>query len=425
MNVLVKRIYSGLGANVFGQLVSIAIQLLSVPVFLYYWSVTKYGEWLMLSAIPAYFAMADIGVVSVAANKMTMHTARGERAESNGVFKNAFVFTFLLIIFFFILAAALIYLVDFSVLKGGDEKLALLVLVCLALLNIFGGLVEAVFRASGRYAQGTYFLNLARLAEWGLGILFLVLGWGFLGVALGFFAGRLLALVFIWGYAKNKFPNFTWSSQGTRWVEIKSMVVPGVGFMAFPIGNAVSIQGLSLLVGATFGAGALAVFNTYRTLSRVLVQLITAVSRAVWPEISKLYAEKKYASIKRVCLMGSVSIGLLSIFSSVVLYYSAGFILQKWTHGKIEFDAFLFFLFLLATVATAFWQLAMVVTMATNTHTQLSIVFLAASVMVVVLAKVLSASLGIYSNPVALISFEVIMFVASYHAASKTLGNPS
>ncbi|MEI8158789.1 MAG: hypothetical protein WCH60_18160 [Burkholderiales bacterium] len=60
------KLLRNLGANPYGQLITIAIQLVSVPLYLHYWGVALYGEWLILSAIPAYLALSDIGFVSVA-----------------------------------------------------------------------------------------------------------------------------------------------------------------------------------------------------------------------------------------------------------------------------------------------------------------------------------------------------------------------
>jgi hypothetical protein len=46
-------------------------QLLSVPVFLQYWGVNLYGEWLALISLTAYFQMTDIGLNTATANSFT------------------------------------------------------------------------------------------------------------------------------------------------------------------------------------------------------------------------------------------------------------------------------------------------------------------------------------------------------------------
>ena len=74
-----RRIVRSLYATGFGQAVTVLIQLAGVPLFLGAWGVAQYGQWLILSTIPAYLSMSDFGFASVAANDMTMSVARGRR----------------------------------------------------------------------------------------------------------------------------------------------------------------------------------------------------------------------------------------------------------------------------------------------------------------------------------------------------------
>ena len=76
---LKSKLLRNLGANAYGQLITVVTQLVSVPLFLHYWGVTLYGEWLILSAVPAYLALSDIGFASSAANDMTIRFAQGDR----------------------------------------------------------------------------------------------------------------------------------------------------------------------------------------------------------------------------------------------------------------------------------------------------------------------------------------------------------
>jgi len=73
-----RRLIAGMGASTFGLGINIAIQLLSLPLFLQHWDTSTYGAWLVLSAIPAYLSMADVGMVTAAGNKMTMAMGGGD-----------------------------------------------------------------------------------------------------------------------------------------------------------------------------------------------------------------------------------------------------------------------------------------------------------------------------------------------------------
>ncbi len=70
-----RRILHGLGANAYGQLVVIVIQLAGVPILLHAWGMQLYGEWLILAAIPIYLSMADLGFSLSAGNDMTARMA--------------------------------------------------------------------------------------------------------------------------------------------------------------------------------------------------------------------------------------------------------------------------------------------------------------------------------------------------------------
>src|SRR5260370_14083264 len=74
------RLIRGFGATALGPVVTAIVQIVSVPVFLHFWGVKLYGEWLILSAIPTYLMLSDMGFGSVAGHDMTMPVSPGHRA---------------------------------------------------------------------------------------------------------------------------------------------------------------------------------------------------------------------------------------------------------------------------------------------------------------------------------------------------------
>src|SRR5258708_39598444 len=73
------RLIRGFGATALGPVVTAIVQIVSVPVFLHFWGGKLYGEWLIISAIPIYLALSDVGFATVACNDMTMRVAAGDR----------------------------------------------------------------------------------------------------------------------------------------------------------------------------------------------------------------------------------------------------------------------------------------------------------------------------------------------------------
>src|ERR1700722_8172656 len=83
-----RRLMLGFLTNWIGKLSSTVIQFVQIPVFLHFWSVPLYGEWMIVNSIPAYLSFSNVGFGSVAGNEMTMMVARDDRAAALRVFQS-------------------------------------------------------------------------------------------------------------------------------------------------------------------------------------------------------------------------------------------------------------------------------------------------------------------------------------------------
>ncbi len=150
------------------------------------------------------------------------------------------------------------------------------------------------------------------------------------------------------------------------------MLYPALSFMAFALTNALSFQGITLLVGVLAGTPAVALFNTYRTLARVAVQFTSIFSLALWPEFAKLYGhgglDRVYPVFRRSLFFGIVT----SVAFSVALYCASPTLLRIWTHNQIAFSPPLMFVLLAYAAVGGFWHVPRVLLMSTNQHVSLS-----------------------------------------------------
>ncbi len=388
MSALRHRIMAGMGANAAGQAISIGIQLLSLPLFLRYWDLATYGTWLMLSAVPSYFSMADVGMVTAAGNKMTMALGRGDVAAANRSFQSALVFMLLTCGSLALISMPTVLILPVPGLHGVDQRLALCALIGSVLLTFFGGLSEAIFKATGRYALGTTLANLLRLGEWCGWIAGLIVLHSFAGVAISGFVVRAIGVLFLIVQSARGSQGLQWRFNAARWNEVRAMTKPAVSFMAFPLSNALSFQGMTLLTGSVFGAGAVAVFNTYRTLARVAVQAISIFSHAFWAEFSLHFGKGGAGAVasmyRRAALLGTS----LACVLSLVLYLVGPFLLRLWTHGNVGFEPSLMLLMLAYAAVGGAWHVPRVFLLSTNEHSALatwSLIFSAASIVLAML----------------------------------------
>lgn len=387
---MLRRIILGFSANAFSQLVSIVIQLLTLPVFLLYWDASTYGAWLLLSAVPAYLNWAECGIVGVANNKMTMAAGRSDFEEANRLYQTAQLFMTIICVSLGVLATLAALLLPLPGYMTEDKRIALAALSLGVLCGQYAGLPEGVFRATNRYATGTVISQLVRLAEWGGYILGLVVFRSFAGVALcGLLFRAVGTAAAIYEAQRGASGRLSLGFRHASKAELLAMVRPAVSFMAFPLAGALSFQGVTLLVGLLAGTAAVTLFNAYRTIARVAVQVTAMFSHALWPEFSRLFGQSGMNGVRslfrRAALIGAAQ----SIALSLALYFISPWLLRIWTHGRIEFAPGLMAWLLAYAAVGGIWHVPRTLLMATNQHIGLSGWLLFSGILAVSLAWLL------------------------------------
>jgi O-antigen/teichoic acid export membrane protein len=424
MTTTVRRIVAGLGANVFGQGVHVVIQLLSIPLFLRRWDTSTYGVWLMLSAIPAYLAMADVGMVTTAGNRMTMAMGRGDVSSANVIFQSALALIGGVCLSLALAVAPVCLWCPLPGVPTFDERIALLALALSVLIALFGGLTEAMFRATGRYPIAAFLYNLIRLGEWGGGLVGLWLVGSFSSVALGGLTVRLVGTLVAIVWAGSRSQGLRWGLRQARRAEVRAMVHPSISFMAFPLANAMSLQGITLLVGHLFGPALVTTFNAYRTLARVAVQLTSTLSLALWPEFSRLFGLGAVAAVRPLYRRAELMGGAISIGLSLLLYWIGPWLLRTWTHGAIGFEPKLMAVLLTYAAFGGLWHVPRTLLMATNQHTDLARWAIGAGVVVLLLTDLIGSSLGLQGVGLAMLISEAALAAICFRLVYELLSDP-
>ncbi len=426
---LKAKLILNLGANTYGQLITVAIQLASVPLFLHYWGVALYGEWLILSAIPAYISLSDVGFASVAANDMTMRVAREDKQGALEVYQSIWIFicAVSVIVGFALTLVVYVFPLDgiFSITHIGskDTQLLLIVLMLYVLAGLQGGVLSAAFRAVGKYAYGTVMNNSVRLIEWLFSMIALVLGGGVLVVAIVTLAIRLLGLIVMWAVLRNQ---ESWLNLGLEQASIqriRELIKPAVAFMAFPLGLALSLQGMVLVIGMTLGSAAVVLFSAYRTLTRLLVQIITILNQAIWPEISAAYGAGKIELVNRIHRKGSSVTFWIALAAVIILSLIGEWIIGIWTRRAFEQNHLLLLLMLATTFLNVLWQTSWVVLMATNQHQKITIAFIVSAASVLILARLTIPYLGIDGAGMMVLIGELPMLYITINSALNLLND--
>ena len=376
------RLLRGITASTLSPFVTAAIQLGSVPLLLHAWGPAKYGDWLILSAIPSYLTLTDLGFGDASGSDMTVKVASGDREGALATFQSSWMLLNVLSIAVLAIVASAVWWppwqrwLHLSSVASGPAASTIALLALYVVVSQQGGILESGYRCDGNYAAGTSWATVIRLIEAAAACC--------VGLATGRFlwmAASYLALRVVWTlwYERRLRKLSPWLCLGIRHARfrtVRKLALPAGAFVALPLGYALSFQGFTILIGATLGPLAVTAFSTLRTLSRVGVQFVSAISYSVWPELSRAIGTGDLA-LARVLHQRSLQVTAFTmLLATLGLWLFGPFAYAHWVRKTVAFNPLCFHLLLAASVAAALWSANSVVTMSANTHHHIAIGFL-------------------------------------------------
>jgi O-antigen/teichoic acid export membrane protein len=381
VNVRLSNVKKNLFANFFGIGVLLFSQVILVPVYLHFWGVEMYSDWIILTAISSFFAMSDVGLNSVTINRFVIKKEEGEINECQSLLIN----NFLLVIAAFTvsISGAIVYLIKFDVVSSlglhvinrETASYTFIILIGYIFLGMASSVLDAIYRAYSFNHKAIHLGNIVRFAEGLVVLVALILNFSIILLAALFLIPRILIFVYKLIDIKKYFP-YQLSFKSKDWKLFKELLYPSFTFMFFPIGNGIVFQGFSLLVNKYFGADSLVLYNSTRTLTSFLNQILSTVLQAVWPEFSIAYGKKDVQRMRElhrkafaVATSGAIVLGLLLLLFGEIIFII-------WTQRKIEFDFSLMLAFLVVLIFRSIWSTSSVALMATNRHSRIGILYI-------------------------------------------------
>ena len=250
-------------------------------------------------------------------------------------------------------------------------------------------LLDAIYRVYSLNHKAVYLANIVRLFEGLIIMVALLLDISLVNMVLLYLTPRVLSLTYKLIDTKSLF-EFHFRIKNADWRLFKKVLLPSITFMSFPAGNAIIFQGFSLVVNKFFGAELLVIYNTTRTLTSFLTQVLGAILQAVWPEFSIAYGKKDYLRMRTLHRKAFVVSTATALAISIFLLIFGDAIYSIWTQGRVkfEFDLMLAFLFLL--IFRNIWSTSSVVLMSTNNHTTLGLLYVSSALVSIIVSLVIA-----------------------------------
>lgn len=410
-----RRLVVALIVNWITKLSGSLIQFGQVFVLTHFWSLSVYGNWLIVTSIPTFLSFSNIGFGSVAGNEMTMAEARGDRETSLRVFQSCW---WLIIIIMLctgaVVAVALVFvpvstLLSVHSITPTDTKWIIAYLGTSVMLGQLEQLLQASYRCIGRYSYGTLVKSMISLLAFASMLVPVAFGHGPRTAALVFACANVTGTLLLGIMVRRQIPWVRFGWQFAEFAEIKRLAPPAFAFMGFPLGTALNLQGTLQVIGYALGPQAVAIFATARTVSRIALQMVQMISNTFEPEFSRSFGagniELTRTLHRRAC-QGGLLVSVL-IVAAVIL--GGPLLLNHLTHGKVPPSRSLLSILLLVVIAFSLWSTSSTILTATNQHKRLASVFLSATTATVLATWLAARQFGLLGAATSLLLSEFLM----------------
>jgi O-antigen/teichoic acid export membrane protein len=365
------RLSTGLAAQTYNQAVTIGTQLISVPVLIAAWGVEQYGVWLIVSAIPAYLALADLGFAQVGGSDMTMRLARGDREGALTSYQTTFAMNCILGLACFVLMTGFAFSPWSSQLIGEEyvtrqTQLAIVVLAGHSLTSLLRGVIGTSLRAVGRFSLFVVLVATMRLTGAVLVLTVAVLGGDILEAAGAMLAGSLAIVLSMALWVQRQHPWLRLGFNHASRDSAKALLPASLHFLGYSFGNLISIQGSTIVIGAVLGPGAVALASTVRTLVRTGITAANMLNSTMLIEYAALFGQSAFASFKRLFRWQAFAAGcVVAIYLALMLSFGP-LVYDVWTHGKLGTPHLLLGLLACATASDMLWTTLQAPSVAVN-----------------------------------------------------------
>ncbi|MCA0230612.1 MAG: hypothetical protein LCH91_09135 [Bacteroidetes bacterium] len=411
-------------SGIFNNSVNILSQILLIPIFINTWGKSSYGEWLLISTIPAYLSVSDLGINVTTTTKICSYVAIKDYKKAIELYKSASYFFLLLSITFIIIYLILVYSVNICKIIGikhstnFEVESSLFVLIINTFISHFIGISLGIYRSEGRYDKYQSVMTGIFLLEGIFTLLCILLKGSIISISLCYFFIRVSVFILVIINLKR---SYSWFDIGFSSIKnILPLIPASIYYTAYTTGYSIIIQGTSFWVGKNMGPSNLVTFNTIRTLTTSIRSFSGIFYGIFLPEYTVLISQKEFRKAKKV-FYNTLTFTIIFSFSLSLLYFLLGdWFLNLWTHGRIKAVHPFFLLMLMNVLINTLSNCASNVLNATN-------YFKVAGILCFTLSIFTTISMSLYEKndlsftATILFIFELSLFIFTFNQVLKVV----
>jgi O-antigen/teichoic acid export membrane protein len=384
-------------------------QIVTVPILMKFWGVEYFGQWLVISAIPTFLAMSNLGLGSSAAVNIAMKIAADDKSAAAAILATAW--TMLLIVIAIMLAGISMYLWYFGMSKESlpDSSTILFLLFCSIMVKMLSHPLTGWWNGNGLVSTSVNYWNVGVLGETIIAILVPILGGKALMLACATLAWAGIWTLFYFHKTRSQgcdlWRNDSFTPNRTL---MRNLLATGVGHQLSPLWQGLYFQGSIMLASQMFGPLGAAAWGSVRIFTRAGNQILELLSQSLAPEFQRGFGTGQLEVCRKWHSFGILASFGFSLIVSILLLWPGKVIFDLWTHGQFQIPVSFWAIMCLCLIPFSLWQLSAEVQRSANKPWFLNLWGIIAACASLITMK-LSSAHGMVSLAFGALLFETMM----------------
>ena len=425
---MIRRIMKMLGAMCMGAGATLITQFLLPPAFLYYYGVSKYGEWLVLSATVSYLSTLNFGITNYASNELTMLRKRGELDKYRELQGSTLALMLCMVCAGIAISSCVYFLplprlLHLSTITPTDVRLTVFFLGLQVMVNILAGYYDGLFMVVEKSHLGIVWPTVRRLSMALICIPLAMLRVQFHVIAIGQLSAALVVMLLAISDLKRHLGKLPLGLQGANWKTAKTTLAPSGMFAMIYTQGFLIYQAPVILLQWILGPETVVLFSICRTILATARQMLAYITNAIAPEITFSFAVR---DMKKLLYIFHYSEKL--VFSGIPIVNLGAFLfspilLRVWLHKSFLFDPFTYGLMALISGAMSMREHKQYFQFSTNTHKRLAVILFFGNILMIAASVPFTAKFGLHGFMFVWLVSEVSQMGLIYHENRKLFHN--
>jgi len=389
-----------IGAVVAGMGITLIAQLLLPPVFIHYYGVSRYGEWLVLSAALSYLSTLNFGLTSYASNELTMLRKRGEMERYRELQGSTLALLLGMIGIGLAISSAvfllpLAKLLHLSIVTPSEALLAAFFLGLQAMVNILAIYYINLFMVVEEAHRGRAWDNARRLGATLICVPLAMVGAPFSAMAFGQFAAALVTTLPTIYDLKRRMGGLPLGLQGANWKTAKASLAPSGMFAMIFAQHFLVFQAPMIMLQWILGPASVVLFSISRTILSTARLVLATISTSIAPEITFSFADRDMKRLLNIFHYSEKVVFAGIPIANLGAFLLSPILLQVWLHKPGLFDPLTYALMALVSGAMSMREHKQFFQFSTNTHKRLSMIVFFGNILMIAIGIPFTQRFGI------------------------------